>query len=211
MWILTHAFFAETFQPMNAAVTFQIGLNESARAIRGKVPGKVVAECGLRLTKLKVLMFFKKNLNFEDIVWYKKVTMKVKHTSDYCINVDRNGLFWAYNSDKSLCQWALTITFGPWEKETYRLLWKHILVYPFKLPQNQYVITFPWNLNHQTCTQNSFYFFVSAMVSQILPVLNFLSTVHAQEAKMRRLLQVAIWMFRTAGNFDQEKNTKWKV
>ena len=33
---LTHAFFAETFQPMNAAVTFQIGLNESARAIRGK-------------------------------------------------------------------------------------------------------------------------------------------------------------------------------
>ena len=29
-------FFAETFQPMNAAVTFQIGLNESARAIRGK-------------------------------------------------------------------------------------------------------------------------------------------------------------------------------
>ena len=36
MWILTHAFFAETFQPMNAAVTFQIGLNDSARAIRGK-------------------------------------------------------------------------------------------------------------------------------------------------------------------------------
>ena len=36
MWILTHVFFAETFQPMNAAVTFQIGLNESARAIRGK-------------------------------------------------------------------------------------------------------------------------------------------------------------------------------
>ena len=36
MWILTHAFFAETFQPMNAALTFQIGLNDSARAIRGK-------------------------------------------------------------------------------------------------------------------------------------------------------------------------------
>ena len=36
MWILTHAFFAETFQPMNAAVTFQIGLNDSARAIRGQ-------------------------------------------------------------------------------------------------------------------------------------------------------------------------------
>ena len=36
MWILTHAFFAETFQPMNAAVTFQIGLNDCARAIRGK-------------------------------------------------------------------------------------------------------------------------------------------------------------------------------
>ena len=35
MWILTHAFFAETFQPMSAALTFQIGLNESARAIRG--------------------------------------------------------------------------------------------------------------------------------------------------------------------------------
>ena len=29
-------FFAETFQTMNAAVTFQIGLNDSARAIRGK-------------------------------------------------------------------------------------------------------------------------------------------------------------------------------
>ena len=36
MWILSHAFFAETFQPMNAAVTFQIGLKDSARAIRGK-------------------------------------------------------------------------------------------------------------------------------------------------------------------------------
>ena len=35
MWILSHAFFAETFQPMNAAVTFQIGLKDSARAIRG--------------------------------------------------------------------------------------------------------------------------------------------------------------------------------
>ena len=30
-------FFAETFQPMNAAVTFQIGSNDSARAIRGKI------------------------------------------------------------------------------------------------------------------------------------------------------------------------------
>ena len=36
MWILTHVFFAETFQPMNAAVTFQIGSNDSARAIRWK-------------------------------------------------------------------------------------------------------------------------------------------------------------------------------
>ena len=36
MWVLSHAFFAETFQPMNAAVTFQIGLKDSARAIRGK-------------------------------------------------------------------------------------------------------------------------------------------------------------------------------
>ena len=36
MWILTHSFFAETFQPMNAAVTFQICLNDSTRAIRGK-------------------------------------------------------------------------------------------------------------------------------------------------------------------------------
>ena len=36
MWILTHVFFAETFQPMNAALTFHIGLNDSARAIRGK-------------------------------------------------------------------------------------------------------------------------------------------------------------------------------
>ena len=38
MWILTHAFFAETFQPMNAALTFQIGLNYMyiTRAIRGK-------------------------------------------------------------------------------------------------------------------------------------------------------------------------------
>ena len=37
MWILTHAFFAETFQPMNAALTFQMGLNDSARAIRGEI------------------------------------------------------------------------------------------------------------------------------------------------------------------------------
>ena len=29
-------FFAETFQPTNAALTFQIGLNDCARAIRGK-------------------------------------------------------------------------------------------------------------------------------------------------------------------------------
>ena len=36
IWILTHAFFAETFQPMNAALTFQIGLNDWAQAIRGK-------------------------------------------------------------------------------------------------------------------------------------------------------------------------------
>ena len=39
MWILTHAFFVETYQPMNAALTFQIGLNmlnDCARAIRGK-------------------------------------------------------------------------------------------------------------------------------------------------------------------------------
>ena len=33
MWILTHAFFAETFQPMNAILTFQIGLNDCAQAI----------------------------------------------------------------------------------------------------------------------------------------------------------------------------------
>ena len=31
MWILTHAFFAKTFQPMNAALTFQIGLNDCAQ------------------------------------------------------------------------------------------------------------------------------------------------------------------------------------
>ena len=36
MWVLTHVFFAETFQPMNAALTFQIGLNDCALAIRGK-------------------------------------------------------------------------------------------------------------------------------------------------------------------------------
>ena len=36
MWILTNAFFAETFQPMNAAVTFQIGLSDCARAILAK-------------------------------------------------------------------------------------------------------------------------------------------------------------------------------
>ena len=28
MWSLTYAFFAETFQPMNAALTLQIGLND---------------------------------------------------------------------------------------------------------------------------------------------------------------------------------------
>ena len=37
MWILKHAFFVDTFQPMNAALTFQIGLNDWARAIRGKL------------------------------------------------------------------------------------------------------------------------------------------------------------------------------
>ena len=36
MWILTHAFFADTFQSMNAALIFQIGLNNCARAIQGK-------------------------------------------------------------------------------------------------------------------------------------------------------------------------------
>ena len=36
MWILMHAFFAEHFQSMNAALTFQIGLNDCARAIRRK-------------------------------------------------------------------------------------------------------------------------------------------------------------------------------
>ena len=36
MWILKDAFFVETFQPMNAALTFQIGLNDCARVIRGK-------------------------------------------------------------------------------------------------------------------------------------------------------------------------------
>ena len=41
-------FFAETFQPMNAALTFQIGLIDCALVIRGKltheVPGKVSNE-----------------------------------------------------------------------------------------------------------------------------------------------------------------------
>ena len=36
MWILMHAFFADTFQPMNAALTFRIDLNDCARAIGGK-------------------------------------------------------------------------------------------------------------------------------------------------------------------------------
>ena len=36
MWILTHTFFAETFQTMNSALTFQIGLNDCAQAIPGK-------------------------------------------------------------------------------------------------------------------------------------------------------------------------------
>ena len=36
MWILTHAFLAENFQPMNAALIFQIGVNDLARAIPGK-------------------------------------------------------------------------------------------------------------------------------------------------------------------------------
>ena len=35
-FLITHAFFAETFQPMNAALTFQIGLNACAQAIRRK-------------------------------------------------------------------------------------------------------------------------------------------------------------------------------
>ena len=33
--ILTYPFFAETFQPMNATLIFQTGLNDCARAIRG--------------------------------------------------------------------------------------------------------------------------------------------------------------------------------
>ena len=35
MWILTHAFIAEILQPMNADLTFQIGLNHFTRANRG--------------------------------------------------------------------------------------------------------------------------------------------------------------------------------
>ena len=64
MLILTYAFFAETFQPMNAALTFQIGLNDCTRAIRGKFTfvgdGEVSSESGLSIYKdedgsLKVL------------------------------------------------------------------------------------------------------------------------------------------------------------
>ena len=36
MWILTHAVFAEMLQPMNAVLTFLIGLNDCIRAIRGQ-------------------------------------------------------------------------------------------------------------------------------------------------------------------------------
>ena len=61
MRILTHAFFAETFQPMNTALTFQIGLNDCARAIRGKftfaVPGEVFRESGPSINKLKSICF----------------------------------------------------------------------------------------------------------------------------------------------------------
>ena len=53
MWILTHAFFAETFQPMNAALTFQIGLNDSEGNLRLQVPGKVFGESGQSVTKVK--------------------------------------------------------------------------------------------------------------------------------------------------------------
>ena len=45
MWILMHVFFAETFQPMNAALTFQIGLNDCARAILGKFTLAADLEC----------------------------------------------------------------------------------------------------------------------------------------------------------------------
>ena len=60
MLILTHAFFAETFQPMNAAVTFQIGLNDSAGAIRGKFMfaghGKVFRESGRSIGSISGFM-----------------------------------------------------------------------------------------------------------------------------------------------------------
>ena len=48
MLILT-LFFAETFQPMNAALTFQIGLNDCARAIRGKFTFAGARECFQRI------------------------------------------------------------------------------------------------------------------------------------------------------------------
>ena len=47
---LNTRFFAETFQPMNAALTFQIGLNGCARAIQGnlrlQLTWKVSSESG---------------------------------------------------------------------------------------------------------------------------------------------------------------------
>ena len=36
MWILTHAVLVETFQPIKAALTFRIDLNDCTQAIRGK-------------------------------------------------------------------------------------------------------------------------------------------------------------------------------
>ena len=60
MWILTHTILAETFQPMNAAVTFQIGLNDSARAIRGKFKFeglKVFRESGRSVSMGRTIIF----------------------------------------------------------------------------------------------------------------------------------------------------------
>ena len=37
MWILTYAYFTETFQPMSAASTFEVGLNNCAQVIWEKV------------------------------------------------------------------------------------------------------------------------------------------------------------------------------
>ena len=75
-------FFAETFQPMNAALTFQIGLNDLARAIRGKFT-LAAYKCDWSMTRGELITQYNTTCHFFFIsilimtksmrfIWWKK-------------------------------------------------------------------------------------------------------------------------------------------